>query len=59
MGVTVIEPKGRGGFVYEVIVYTGMLASSGTTANVSIVMIGENGESGVIPLVNLNCKTDK
>ena len=45
---------GRGTHVYEVTVYTGMLASSGTTANVSMVMIGDNGESGVVPLVNLN-----
>ena len=50
---------GRGTHVYEVTVYTGMLASSGTTANVSMVMIGDNGESGVVPLVNLNHTSDR
>ena len=33
-------------------VSTGMFGSSGTTANVSIVILGDRGESGVVPLIN-------
>ena len=41
-----------GSYIYEITVSTGFSFSSGTTANVFITIVGDKGESGLVPLIN-------
>lgn len=43
-----------GTHVYEIAVYTGVFGSSGTTANVSMMINAENGETEILPLLDMN-----
>ena len=43
-----------GTHVYEIAVYTGVFRSSGTTANVSMMINAENGETEILPLLDMN-----
>lgn len=43
----------KGSHAYEIAVYTGMFGSSGTTANVFMIINAENGESEILPLMDM------
>ena len=45
-----VHTNKTGDHTYEIAVYTGMFGDSGTTANVSMYINGEKGESEVLPL---------
>lgn len=48
-----VRTRKTGSHAYEIAVYTGMFGSSGTTANVSILINAEKGESEILPLVDI------
>ena len=49
-----VQTRRTGDHVYEIAVYTGMFGKSGTTANVSMYINGENGESEILPLKDVS-----
>lgn len=51
-----VQTRRTGDQTYEIAVYTGMFGASGTTANVSMYINGDNGESEILPLSNINGK---
>ena len=48
-----INSRGGAGYRYEITVSTGTFGDSGTTANVSLILGGELGESETLPLIGL------
>lgn len=48
-----VRTRKTGSHAYEIAVYTGMFGSSGTTANVSLLINAEKGESEILPLVDI------
>lgn len=47
-----VQTRTTGSHAYEIVVYTGMFGSSGTTANVSMLINAENGETEILPLMD-------
>ena len=48
-----MRTRKTGSHVYEIAVYTGMFGSSGTTANVSMIINAEKGETEILPLMDI------
>lgn len=48
-----VRTRKTGSHVYEIVVYTGMFGSSGTTANVSMIINAEKGETEILPLMDI------
>ncbi|XP_066275245.1 polycystin-1-like protein 2 [Branchiostoma lanceolatum] len=54
MGATILGTSTTGGGLYQIVVFTGTRANSGTTAKVSIILYGDFGESGPHTLEDSN-----